>query len=294
MIVVTLTDCPPALRGDLTRWMQEINTGVYVGQMSARVREELWERIRRNIKSGRATMVFSSGSEQRMDFRVHNTDWEPIDFDGLKLMLRPSSSRMREANELRPGFSNAAKMQWAKRMTTRKEREKQQPERYVALDVETTGLSIANDKIIELGALLVDGTEILERFHALIKPSADIPPAVGKLTGISSDMLRSQGRDMREALLEFLSFAGDLPVVSHNASFDFGFLRAACERCGLPLFANRCVDTLKLARRLVDDVDDYKLTTLTERFGIRMDRAHRSEADCLATKLLYEKLMELS
>ena len=45
MIVVTLTDCPPRLRGDLSKWLLEINTGVYVGQMNARVREKLWERI---------------------------------------------------------------------------------------------------------------------------------------------------------------------------------------------------------------------------------------------------------
>ena len=93
MIVVTLTDCPPALRGDLTKWLQEVNTGVYVGQVSARVRGEIWERVRENAKSGRATMVFSANNEQRMDFRVHNTNWEPIDFDGVKLMLRPSPAR---------------------------------------------------------------------------------------------------------------------------------------------------------------------------------------------------------
>ena len=58
MVVVTLTDCPPKLRGDLTKWLLEINTGVYVGKINARVREELWKRICDNIKSGRATMSF--------------------------------------------------------------------------------------------------------------------------------------------------------------------------------------------------------------------------------------------
>ena len=86
MIVLTLMDCPPALRGDLTKWLQEVNTGVYVGQVSARVRDGIWERVCENAKSGRATMVFSANNEQRMDFRVHNTSWEPIDFDGLKLI----------------------------------------------------------------------------------------------------------------------------------------------------------------------------------------------------------------
>lgn len=73
MVVVTLTDCPPKLRGDLTKWLLEINTGVYVGKINARVREELWKRICDNIKSGRATMVFSAKNEQGLSFYVHNT-----------------------------------------------------------------------------------------------------------------------------------------------------------------------------------------------------------------------------
>ena len=55
MIVVTLTDCPPRLRGDLSKWLLEISTGVYVGQLSKRVREELWKRICDNLPRGRAT-----------------------------------------------------------------------------------------------------------------------------------------------------------------------------------------------------------------------------------------------
>ena len=56
MVVVTLTDCPPKLRGDLTKWLMEINTGVYVGKVSARIREMLWTRICENLSQGRAIM----------------------------------------------------------------------------------------------------------------------------------------------------------------------------------------------------------------------------------------------
>ena len=90
MIVVSLTNCPPRLRGDLTKWLIELNAGVYVGNVSARVRDELWQRICEHVKDGRATMVFSAHNEQGMDFRVHNTTWIPKDFDGIKLMLRPT------------------------------------------------------------------------------------------------------------------------------------------------------------------------------------------------------------
>ena len=70
MVVVTLTDCPPKLRGDLTKWLMEINTGVYVGKVSARIREMLWTRICENLSRGRATMVYSTNNEQGMEFCV--------------------------------------------------------------------------------------------------------------------------------------------------------------------------------------------------------------------------------
>lgn len=92
MIVVTLTDCPPRLRGDLSKWLLEINTGVYVGQLNKRVREELWKRICDNLPRGRATMVYSANNEQGMEFRVHNTRWMPVDFEGLTLMMRPATT----------------------------------------------------------------------------------------------------------------------------------------------------------------------------------------------------------
>ena len=293
MIVITLTDCPPALRGDLTKWLQEISTGVYVGQVSARVRDEIWKRVRESAKSGRATMVFSTNNEQRMDFRVHNTGWQPIDFDGLKLMLRPSPSRVKELDELKTGFSKAARMHKARHRSSPKNGSKPLPERYIVVDVETTGLSAVEHEIIEIGSMIVNGRKIEAKFHALVKAKVSIPPAIEALTGISDEILGREGRELTEVLPEFLLFAGDLPLVSHNANFDYGFLRSACEHCDLPLFSNQCVDTLAIARRLVDDVKNYKLATLMEHFGIKANGIHRSSEDCLSTKQLYEKLIEL-
>jgi CRISPR-associated protein Cas2 len=116
MVVITLTDCPVSLRGDLTKWLLEINTGVFVGRVSARVRDLLWERIGKSIRSGKATMVYTAKNEQHLDFKVHNAEWEPIDFDGVKLVLRPSPSRVKKLSGLRLGYSNASKRRFAKRM----------------------------------------------------------------------------------------------------------------------------------------------------------------------------------
>ena len=109
MIVISLTECPISLRGDLTKWLLEINPGVFVGRVSARVRDNLWIRICDVIKSGKATMVYTAQNEQHMNFKVHNAEWEPIDFDGLKLLLRPSPARVKNLSGLRLGYSNASK-----------------------------------------------------------------------------------------------------------------------------------------------------------------------------------------
>lgn len=298
MIVLTLTDCPPSLRGELTRWLLEINSGVYVGRVSARVRDQIWQRVQERVKKGRATMVFSSGKgEQRMDFRTHNADWEPIDFDGLKLMLRPSSSRRSSRNtqqrlELSEGFSKAAKNRKAKRMSRKKSVNKML-QHYVVIDVETTGLSPERDEIIEIGAIKVHEKHVESTFQALIKIERKIPKQISELTGLTDELLQVEGRSLKEVLLEFLSFVEGLPVVAHHGDFDYDFLRENCKRYELPLFSNRCVDTLSIAKRHVQEVPNYKLETLLDYFNISVKRLHRSLDDCFATMQLYQKLNEI-
>ncbi len=93
MVVVVLTACPSGLRGHLTRWLLEIAPGIFCGKVSARVREEMWNRIVELSKDGRALMVFSRRGDQGLDFRVLRHDWEPVDFDGITLMRRPEKGR---------------------------------------------------------------------------------------------------------------------------------------------------------------------------------------------------------
>jgi CRISPR-associated protein Cas2 len=88
MTVVVLTAVPPGLRGHLTRWLLEISPGVFVGHVSARVRELMWARIVEFVVDGRALMVHSTQGEQRLAFAVHGHDWTPVDFDGITLMRR--------------------------------------------------------------------------------------------------------------------------------------------------------------------------------------------------------------
>lgn len=93
MVVLVLSACPPGLRGYLTRWLLEISAGVFVGNVSTRVRELMWARTKEVTRTGRAIMVFSARNEQRLSFLVHGHHWEPVDLDGITLMLRPSRER---------------------------------------------------------------------------------------------------------------------------------------------------------------------------------------------------------
>jgi len=287
-----MTNCPIGLRGDLTKWLLEISPGVFVGQVSARVRDHLWERIRDTITDGRVTMVFNTNNEQRMDFRVHNSTWEPIDFDGIKLVLRPSPSRIKQLGELRLGFSKASKKQMAKRVS--KKRRSRYPDTYVVIDVETSGLNPEEHEIIELGAVLVKHHEISEWFSVLVAPNHTITLAIEEITGISNAMLQEHGVELSAAVQQFIDFVKDLPVVSHNVDFDYGFLRKACCQCNIPMISNRHIDTLTLSRRLVRRVNNYKLKTLAEHFGVEVNHKHRSLTDCETTFHLFEKLIELS
>ena len=107
MVVLVLTACPPGLRGHLTRWLLEIRPGVFVGNVSKRVREKLWSRTTELCQDGRAILVFSKRNEQHLGFEVHRHDWEVVDYDGLSLVRRPAS--LESSTPQRPGWSKAAR-----------------------------------------------------------------------------------------------------------------------------------------------------------------------------------------
>lgn len=90
MTVLVVTACPAGLRGHLTRWLLEISAGVFVGDIPTRVRDLLWVRVLEMVRDGRAIMVYNADTEQGYAFQVHRHDWEPVDVEGVTLMLRPA------------------------------------------------------------------------------------------------------------------------------------------------------------------------------------------------------------
>lgn len=160
--------------------------------------------------------------------------------------------------------------------------------RLVALDLETTGLSAATDRIVEFAAVAwQDGREI-GVFHALVHPGRPIPPAAIAVHGITDAMVADQP-PVDAVLPAFLAFcaAADL-LIAHNAAFDLGFLRAACERQGLPCLTAEVADSCRLARRRLPDAPNYRLATLKQMLGLGHEPSHRALADardCLALYL---------
>jgi CRISPR-associated protein Cas2 len=299
MIAISLTDCPAALRGDLTKWLLEIDTGVFVGQVSARVREQLWQRVQKSARNGRATMVFNSNTEQGLDFKVHNSNWLPIDFDGLKLILRPASPKI---TTIRPGYSKASRFLMARRASKRRNRQTEQQSgpgqgptgAYAVVDLETTGLNPEKDAIIMLSALKVVPGQADSVFESFVRTDIPIAAQITKLTGISSETLVAKGKELKDVMGEFTAFTEGCKLVAHNISFDLAFLGAARKKLQLKPLVNETIDTLALARKKLHKLKDHKLATVAQYFGINAAGMHNASTDCAITKEVYERLIKES
>lgn len=286
MIVLTLTNCPQKLRGDLTKWLLEINTGVYVGNVSARVREALWERVCENIHEGQATMVFSTNNEQHLDFYVHNSSWKPVNLDGIKLMKHPHSIT---EQTLQSGFSTAARQ----RIGKRRQRKREMKNSFVMIDIETTGLSEEKDEILELGALLIEDGVCIKEYDQLILTECNIPGYIAELTGIDNGCMETDGVSITEALPEFLEMLKGKLVVGYNIDFDFAFLEKACEKGGMRFPEVEKLDVLKLVKMKLTGLSSYKLSEVSKQLNIEAEQQHRALSDCKLLFHVYQKLNEM-
>ena len=155
---------------------------------------------------------------------------------------------------------------------------------FAVIDLETTGWSPGAAAITEIAAVRVRGGRRQGEFASLVNPGVPIPPGIEDLTGISDWMLAAAPK-LPAILPGLLNFAGGCVLVAHNAPFDIGFLRAACAECGLAWPRFTVLDTVMLARQLMDpdEVPDCKLGTLAGFFRARTAPSHRALADARAT-----------
>ena len=163
----------------------------------------------------------------------------------------------------------------------------------IAADVETTSLSSETGSIIEIGAVKLTGGIFKDEWNRLISIEQPLEKRITELTGISDEMLAKEGIPLKTALIEFIEFIGNDPLIFHNTMFDMSFLRRACQICGLPQMKNRTIDTLALAKKKLRTLSDYRLETIAEHFGIEIIQRHRALSDCRMAAQLYDKLKKI-
>lgn len=293
MIVITLTKVPNSLRGDLTKWCQEIQTGVYVGSFSARIRERLWSRILKNIGTGEATLVYSTNNELGYTFKTTRSDKKVIDYDGVPLMMQLNSVR-----QIKHGFSNEAKYHRAKKYSkTTKFLKRQNLDKKInatvnciAIDIETTGLNISRSKMISIGAVKENQEGKKEKFYRLIKISEEVPTKITQLTGLNSKILNEKGVSLEEALNDFRKFIGDQMIVGYNLSFDSSFLLKSYLSIGQQAPANSMRDLTSIVKQKNMFLDNYQLNTVLKEYGIKNIKEHNALSDANATFELVKKL----
>jgi DNA polymerase III epsilon subunit family exonuclease len=164
----------------------------------------------------------------------------------------------------------------------------------VVFDLETTGLSASRCRICEIGAVRVRALELASTFETLVNPGRRLPSFVSALTGIRETELRAAPR-AETAVRRFLAFAEDAPLVAHNARFDVAFLDRAVERLTGRRCAATVIDTVWLARRLLDRRSErFSLSQLAHFFGSSVQPCHRALPDALATAEVLVSLLGLA
>ncbi|MCX0354831.1 PolC-type DNA polymerase III, partial [Clostridium perfringens] len=165
---------------------------------------------------------------------------------------------------------------------------------YVVFDIETTGFSSKNDKIIEIGAVKLKDGEIVDSFSTFVDPKVNIPYKITELTSITQNMVNGQPT-IDEVLPKFMEFVGDSVLVAHNAAFDVGFIKKNLMDMGKTL-KNPVMDTVPLARYLYPDLKKVKLNLVAKHLGISLENHHRAVDDAKATaeilKFSFKKMKE--
>ena len=162
---------------------------------------------------------------------------------------------------------------------------------FVVFDIETTGFSKVNDRIIEIGAVKIAKGEIIDRFSTFVNPKIPIPYNITHLTSITDDMVVN-APFIEEALLKFFEFCEDSVLVAHNASFDMGFIMQNSQNLGIEKEFTY-IDTVGLSRILLPELSRYKLNHVAKALGVTLENHHRAVDDAEATAEIFNRLADM-
>ena len=161
---------------------------------------------------------------------------------------------------------------------------------YTIVDLEATGGKFNEESIIEIAIYKFDGVSITDQFISLVNPEKEIHPYVEKLTGISSNMLKTAPK-FHEIAKRVIEITSDSVLVAHNAQFDYRILQLEFKRLGFA-FSMKSICTVILSQELLPEQESYKLGRLSRSLGIPIKDRHRASGDALATVELFKILLE--
>lgn len=167
-------------------------------------------------------------------------------------------------------------------------------QKYIAFDIETTGLDLKEDRIIELGAVLFENRYPVSNYGTLINPNKRITDEATKVNNISNDMINNAPleSDVYPKFVEFLgeALSGNIIICAHNAQFDISFLQNTLERLGYTGTISY-IDTLYISRYTLQ-LENYKQGTIADYFGINVKEAHRAVSDAEVCGQILSKLLD--
>ena len=158
---------------------------------------------------------------------------------------------------------------------------------FVAFDLETTGLNSREDKIIEIGAVIMKNGEEIDRFQTFVDPGQKLSAFTTELTGITNEMLKG-APTIGQILPQFLEFVGERVVVAHNADFDTGFIRTACAETG-NTYSLTSIDTLVLSQVLMTGLKQHKLNLIADAMNLPEFHHHRAADDAVTCGLIMSR-----
>jgi DNA polymerase-3 subunit epsilon len=164
-----------------------------------------------------------------------------------------------------------------------------QSQRYCIIDIETNGSKPLTSQVIEVGAVMVENGQIVDRFESFVA-CAFLPEYISKITGIQPEDLKDAPSG-KEVLTKLRHFMDDAIFVAHNVNFDYGFLDASFERFGLGNIGNPTMCTIELARRTFES-EKYGLAYLIEHLSIETATHHRAYSDALCAYEVMKKSFE--
>ncbi|MDD2967938.1 MAG: PolC-type DNA polymerase III [Lachnospiraceae bacterium] len=162
---------------------------------------------------------------------------------------------------------------------------------FVVFDIETTGFSPIQNRIIEIGAVRIQNGKITDKFSSFVNPKIAIPFKIEKLTGINDTMV-SDAPEIEDVLPDFLDFVKDSVLVAHNASFDMSFILENADRMRIETDITY-LDTVALARLLLPNHAKYTLDAVAKILGISLLNHHRAVDDAYATAEIFEKFITM-